>query len=149
MTTSEQLVRVARGFLGVRFAHQGRSDAGLDCLGLLLLTARHAGVTLNGFCPSTLDARDYGTRPDSAYLQAMLMQHLVVVKPADMQVADILLLHIGGRPQHLAMVSDYPQLGAFGMIHAYALARKVIEHRLDEAWQCEIAGVFRLPVFSA
>lgn len=143
MTTATQIICAARSFLGVRFAHQGRGMQGLDCLGLLLATAEMAGVRLNGLVPSALDARDYGARPDVVQLQARLNEHLVPV--SKMQPADILLLHIAGRPQHLALVSDYPAPGAHGMIHAYALARKVIEHRLDENWAGAIAGIYRLP----
>lgn len=143
MDQRDQLVAIARDFLGVRFAHQGRHPAtGLDCLGLLIATATKAGITLQGKMPQMLDDRQYGTRPDTEYLQAMLGNHLQVVDSP--QKGDVLLLNIGGCPQHLALVSDYPVSGELGMIHAYAVARRVVEHRLDALWQRAIHQIYRI-----
>ncbi len=144
MDQRAQIVACARAHLGVRFAHQGRHAAtGLDCLGLLLVSAEAAGLSLRGLCPASLDDRQYGARPDTNYLQAMLGQHLLPVQqPA---FGDVLLLRVEGRPQHLALVTDYPAEGELGMIHAYAIARRVVEHRLDAVWRANIAQVYRLP----
>lgn len=143
MTSPQHIVAAARRFLGVRFAHQGRSAAGLDCLGLLLLSAQQAGLTFGGVGALALETPDYGARPDTQLLQARLLEHLLPVRTA--QPADILLLAIEGRPQHLALVSDYPQAGELGMIHAYALARAVVEHRYDAQWRQATRRIFRLP----
>ena len=143
MDQRDQLVASARAFLGVRFSHQGRHPAtGLDCLGLLIATASRAGVTLQGKAPEALDDRQYGVRPDTDYLQRMLGAHLQAVDAPE--IGDVLLLSIDGRPQHLALVSDYPVADELGMIHAYAVARKVVEHRLDEAWRQKIHQVYRV-----
>ena len=142
MVNGERLVQCARQFLGVRFAHQGRHPTqGLDCLGLLLVTAAEAGLRLKGEMPITLDRRDYGYRPDTEQLQRMLAHYLCRVE--EPSPGDVLLLTIEGRPQHLALVSDYPMPGELGMIHAYALSRKVVEHRLDAAWRARIHGIYR------
>lgn len=143
MHQADHIVACARSFLGVRFAHQGRHPAnGLDCLGLLIATAAKAGVTVSGQSPHAFDERAYGARPDGDYLQAMLGCHLAPV--ASPEVGDVLLLKIGGRPQHLAIVSDYPVEGDLGMIHAYAAARRVVEHRLDALWRDAIHAIYRL-----
>lgn len=144
MDLRERMVACARAQLGVRFAHQGRNPAsGLDCLGLLMAAAKQAGVTLNGHCPSVLDERHYGSRPDVEHLQAMLERYLQPVDFPD--IGDVLLLRVAGRAQHLALASDYPVEGELGMIHAYATARCVVEHRLDAQWRSQIAQVYRLP----
>lgn len=144
MDQRAKIVACARAHLGVRFAHQGRHAAtGLDCLGLLLVSAEAAGVSLRGLRPACLDDRQYGTRPDTDYLQAMLGQHLLPVKQPEF--GDVLLLRVEGRPQHLALVTDYPAEGELGMIHAYAIARRVVEHRLNAVWRANIAQVYRLP----
>lgn len=143
MDHAARIIACARTFVGVRFAHQGRSPAtGLDCLGLLMVSAEAAGIRLQGLRPLALDDRQYGTRPDTVHLQAMLEQHLQRVEyPA---IGDVLLLRVDGRPQHLALVSDYPVEGELGMIHAYAVARRVVEHRLDATWRAQIAQAYRL-----
>ncbi len=71
--------------------------------------------------------------------------HAALVPVEEIAVGDILLLSIDGRPQHLALVTNYPHEGAFGMIHAYAPLRKVVEHRLDGQWLELVEQVFRIP----
>jgi cell wall-associated NlpC family hydrolase len=146
MKKAQALAEIARGYLGVRFAHQGRTKAGgVDCLGLLIAIAEEAGLEIDGKQVAALDRSDYGTYPDADFLRERLETFLTPVPVSDMQVGDILLLAIDGRAQHLALVTDYPAEGEYGMIHAYAPARKVIEHRLDEHWKKAIAGVYRVP----
>jgi len=145
MTTQESVIAEARALLGVRFAHQGRhAQHGLDCLGLLLVVAERAGVHFNGTMPKELDMRQYGTRPDAAMLKAKLDQWLLP-RDGDAQTGDVLLLDIQSEPQHLALVSDYPVEGDVGMIHAYAPARKVVEHRYDAVWKKATRAIYQLP----
>ncbi len=145
MTTRETVVAEARALLGVRFAHQGRHAAhGLDCLGLLMVVAERAGLRFGAVLPGALDQRDYGSRPDAVMLKARLDQWLMPRK-GTAQPGDVLLLDIQGEPQHLALVSDYPLAGEVGMIHAYAPARKVVEHRYDAHWRQVTRMVYRLP----
>lgn len=146
MTTHVHLVACARALLGVRFAHQGRHPAqGLDCLGLLLVAAEQAGVTIAGQSPRVFDDQQYGTRPDALRLEAMLGKHLQRIAPEQIAPGDVLLLTVDGRAQHLALVSEYAGDGELGMIHAYAVTRNVVEHRLDTSWRQQIAAAFRLP----
>lgn len=137
------LIEAARGLLGTPFRHQGRDAHGLDCLGLLLLAAQRARVTLPRGDLAACDRRDYGAWPDTDKLQTLLSQYLSPA--ATLQHGAVLLLRIAGRPQHLALVSDYPQAGQWGMIHAYAPARHVVEHRLDAHWEQSIHGIFTVP----
>ena len=143
MTTREDIVRIARGFIGTRFVHQGRGQGGLDCLGLLLAVAQAASLEFDATL--ALQSRHYGRLPDTELLQAKLHEFLWPREPAAILPADILLLHIDGRPQHLAIVSDYPAMGELGIIHAYAGAHGVVEHRLDAHWKQAICGAYTLP----
>ena len=142
--TPKILVAAARGFLGVRFKHQGRDAAeGLDCLGLLLAVAHEVGLHVE-------DERRYGSKPDTEFLQQRLEAYLSRITSHESRITtgDILLLAIDGRPQHLAMVTDYPVAGEWGIIHAYAPARKVVEHRLSNDWKQKIAGVYVIPAYA-
>jgi cell wall-associated NlpC family hydrolase len=144
MCLRETLVAQARQYLGVRFAHQGRSkQTGVDCLGLLLCVAQDIGLRLKQQEVRRYDRTDYGAYPCPEMLRGQLDHALKRVD--DAQVGDVLLLKIEGRPQHLALVSDYPQQDMLGMIHAYAPMRKVVEHRLDAGWQKAIAQIYRVP----
>lgn len=144
MTDKALLMAQARSYIGTRFAHQGRSKVtGVDCLGLLLCVAQDAGLKLRQQEVALYDRTDYGAFPDAQMLRQQLETALEPTQ--EMSVGDIVLLRIDGRPQHLALISDYPVEGAFGMIHAYAPMRKVVEHRMDEVWVQRIEQVFRIP----
>jgi cell wall-associated NlpC family hydrolase len=146
--SSQDVVRMARHWLDVPFAHQGRSRAGVDCLGLLVMVSAALQLEFNGKPASSLDDSHYSHRPNTVHLWRGLKNALQIVPKNQMQMADILLLNIEDRPQHLAIVSDYPQPDHDAMIHAYAPARKVVEHRLCAEWQQQIAAVFRLPILT-
>lgn len=145
MLTSCKVVQTARGWRGVAFAHQGRTRAGIDCLGLLIVVAEDLDLLFEEARASARDDRTYGHQPDTNKLFEGLMRHLVRIPHNQMQAGDIVLLRIDGSPQHLAILSDYPHPESWGIIHAYAPARKVVEHRLSSDWQRNIAAVFRLP----
>lgn len=137
-----QIVEQARALLGVKFHHQGRSaQTGLDCLGLLVVVASSCGLVLDGKPADAHDHTDYGHNPDTAFLEASLARLLAPVD--EYMSGDVVLFHINKRPQHLAIVSDHPAAGEYGMIHAYAPLRKVVEHRLDERWKSQLHRAYR------
>lgn len=147
----EVIVKEAREWLGTRFHHQGRlrknlaDSGGCDCLGLLLgvagsldLRSPRTGVLL-----TVLDRKDYGHHPDEYGLRKELEAQLLPVSEHEKAPGDIGLFAIGGRTRHLGILSDYPD-GTLGLIHAYAPARRVVEHRLDGLWEERLAAVFRV-----
>ena len=143
---ASDVVAQARSLLGVRFLHQGRDAAyGVDCLGLLLVVAAKLDIRFATKHPFKIDIPNYRTKPDTDFLQAQLASFLQPISLIDLQPADIVLLEIDGSPQHLALLSDYPVWGELGMIHAHAVARKVVEHRYDAQWQKVTRGAYRMP----
>lgn len=145
MDTAKALIACARQLIGVRFVHQGRSVEGLDCLGLLLVAATNAGISLNGMTPDALDVPHYGMRPDVQLLKHKLDTYLIPIDRDAVRAGDVVLLKVDGSPQHLALLTDYPMQGELGMIHAYAPARAVVEHRYDRYWCTLTYRVYRLP----
>lgn len=145
MTTAMDIVAHARTLCGVRFAHQGRTREGLDCLGFLMLIAEEMGLRFDDASVFVLDVPSYGARPDTQLLQHKLGTHLTPIAREQLRPADIALMKIDGLPRHLALISDYPFAGELGMIHAYAPARQVVEHRYDREWQRSTYAAYRLP----
>lgn len=144
MDQRQRIIACAREFLGVRFRHQGRSRAGLDCLGLLLLTAERAGILFEAGEAGKIDVPTYSMRPDTALLQTRMRELLLPLDIAAASIADIVLLRIQNAPQHLAILSDYPAGGELGMIHAYLPAGGVVEHRYDAHWRAATHSAYRL-----
>jgi cell wall-associated NlpC family hydrolase len=130
--TGMEVVRVARGFLGTPFRHQGRMPGrGLDCAGVIVCAARALG--LSGY-----DVAGYGRLPsDDAmadHLRAAGCRDIANGSPGD-----IYLMRFETDPQHLACITD------IGVLHAYAEIGRVVEHRLDAVWRGRIVRAFRLP----
>ena len=134
MPQQTDILRAARAYLGVRFRHQGRTAAGLDCAGLIILVARDLGLF-------DLDFTAYGHAPDGKTLHRLLSQYLDAVEPRDMRLGDVVLMAFQPAPQHLGILGDGAR--PFSLIHAYAQARMVIEHRLDDEWMGRIRNIYR------
>lgn len=149
-TMEQRIIACARGWLGTRFHHQGRlkktagHNGGVDCLGLLTGIARELDLhDAHGVPLASLDKTDYGHLPDGHALHEGLSRALIPVPLADIQPGCILLIALEEVPRHLAIATDYPP--GTGMIHAYAQARKVVEHTLDGWWRERVWACFRVP----
>lgn len=128
----------ARNYLGTPFAHQGRTAAGCDCVGLLYL----ACADTHGYAHYLAhDIRGYSRDPHRDALTDGLRR--AFGSPVeDMRVGDVVAIAFPRLVRHVAVVGDYP-LGGFSLIHAWNKAGKVVEHRLDERWQKLIRHIYR------
>jgi len=126
--TRDDIITEARRWLGTRWRHQAAiRGVGCDCIGLI------AGVALalgSADAAAFLDHpayRNYGRQPDPRMLLSACAELLEPVDEA--QRGDVLLLRFTGEPQHFAFRSDPGY-----MIHAYTVARRVVENRIDNMW---------------
>lgn len=142
MTTREQVLAVARTWIGTPFHHQGRiKHVGADCVGFL------SGVAIeSGLYPDTLwDTPEirpfigYGREPSAQLLRQALEIFLDPIPLAEAQPADVYLMRFNVQPQHVALAAS-----ATTIIHSYAVARKVSEHTLDDTWRSRIVGAYRM-----
>jgi NlpC/P60 family putative phage cell wall peptidase len=141
---TKEITVQARTWLGTPFVHQARlKGKGCDCLGLIVGVVDELGlVDESGRLLSSYDEINYSKEPDGKYLIQKLSQILEEVEASQIQVGDLALFKMGNNPQHLAIISEYQ--GGLGMIHCYAQARKVVEHRFDENWQKRLYKIFRI-----
>lgn len=124
----ETVVAKAREYIGTPYGHSGRKkQESLDCLGLLICVGKELGIIPNHF-----DIKGYSPNPDGISLLSETKKYLpYVVGKDDLQIGDIVVFSIGGRPTHYGIVSDYHS-NRLAVIHA-SNARghnKVVEHRL-------------------
>ncbi len=143
MTTSQDIVTKARSWIGTPFHHQARlKGKGCDCLGLIVGVVRDLDLKdRNGAPLASHDDVTYSKEPDGAYLTRKIAELLDEVPVAEARAGDVALFKVRENPQHLAILSDYE--GTLGMIHCYAQARRVVEHRLDDDWKSRLIKVFR------
>lgn len=136
----DQIIAAARSHIDTPFRHQGRAAQGvLDCAGLVVAVADAIGADY-------LDQQGYSSHPSNGLLESALDAQpcLVRVPLSDMQPADVLLMKFASDPQHLAIYIGFSQAYQdFGIVHAYAQARKVCEHRLTDEWRARIVRVYR------
>lgn len=136
--TEEQraaLIAAARSFLGAPFRHQGRRPKAMDCIGLLGLSFTAIGFPIT---PRT----DYGRLPAHKKLQKELAAHLGEPVAGPPLPGDVVSMKWSGDENHVAIVTPHPER-AFGLIHSYADAQRVIEHGADALWTDRITGIYR------
>lgn len=135
--TGKQVVETARKFLGTPFHHQGRlKGIGVDCIGLVVETARILGLSYH-------DNTEYSQYPDGKLLMKELHKSKLKSVPIEnLQEGDLLVFWISKNtkaPQHLAIKTKD------GILHTYATAEKVVEHKFSSAWRRRLCAVFRFP----
>lgn len=124
-------VAAARAALGVRFRPQGRDPAlGLDCIGLVLLAAAGAGVTI-GPLPA------YALSGDHDRLLADTLRAIGCTRVRRGQPGDLVQYRLAPGHHHLALLSDA------GIIHAHAGLGRVVEAPAPAEWP--VVALWSLP----
>jgi cell wall-associated NlpC family hydrolase len=123
MMSRAAIVAEARTWVDTPWKHQGRlKGVGVDCGGLIIGVGQALGLLDFTVKPQ------YGRQPNWRELEAILREHLDSQPFAGVKPGDILAFAFIGEPQHLGICTGD------GLIHSYAQARKVVEHRLDDVW---------------
>lgn len=136
MLPHAHFIEMARSWLGVPFAHQGRSRAGVDCAGLVICVARQAGLVAPDF-----DVNGYRRQPDGSML-AICDEHLQPVD--DLAAAHVATVRFSVEPQHVALVTPYRH-GGQALLHALQNSGGVVEHRMDRCWRARVLRAYRFP----
>jgi NlpC/P60 family putative phage cell wall peptidase len=130
--------KIARGWIGTPYRHQGSSRIGCDCLGLI----RGVWRELRGREPEEPGpyGRDWAERSGEERLLEAARRHFGAACPGgDLRIGDVLVFRLrrGLAAQHLGIVSAPDRF-----IHAYEQTG-VVESPFAPAWRRRIAGVFR------
>jgi cell wall-associated NlpC family hydrolase len=130
------LVAAARSFRGTRFRHIGRGVHGLDCLGLVVVSFGAIGYQM-------ADKTAYSKEPTGEQIREAAVAHFGPPIPTDEALpGDIALMRWHQRPQHVAILGDYP-FGGLTVIHSDSSFGEVTEHRLASPWDRRIVAVHR------
>ena len=132
----QQIILHCRGWMNVKFRHQGRSRSGVDCIGLFSEVAKEIGRDIT--IPS-----NYTHHPDQKFLFSEMCRLFDKITKPQMAVGDLVLMrfmddHLRVPCRHVAMVTN------LGVLHSSAQFRKVTEHGLDQEWMDRIEHVFRM-----
>lgn len=129
----------------VPFLHQGRSFAGMDCIGAL----EHA-FQYKGWIP------DYSEDPVNGELERALRKILgapffefqakinPLKSPEVLQPIDILTMQYRGPTRHVALVVPHISIpNVLSIVHTDAMLGRVTEHILDHKWLRRVTKVWR------
>ena len=130
----QTLIDAARELVGTPFLHEGRSPAGVDCYGLLIVLAQRFGLDIP-------IERGYGLRPSARHMREQLRANATPIAPGELLPGDLLHMKWGDQPQHLAIVSSVAPLR---IIHADGIVGRVVEHGLTKPWRERVRGCYRV-----
>jgi len=133
-------IAAARSYLGVRYRHQGRSERGVDCVGLPILALRAIGHECE-------DLFGYSPTPDGSTLQANVEKHLG--PPVERWTpGDIVLMRWYERDKvycnHVGILAAAPYGNRWTLLHSHSLEKRVVEHALDGHWLRRVFAVYSL-----
>lgn len=117
------VIAEARTWLGVPWAHQGRTKQGVDCAGLVIMVARNLGL-------SAYDTTNYQRRTNGRGFLTHFRENMIDKPVADARPGDVLLFRDKQFPCHSTIVAQRNSL--LTIVHAHALRRMVIEEPLGQ-----------------
>lgn len=130
----------------VPFVHQGKTLAGMDCVGGLCYALQYQGEIpsyprdpVNGELERELRAL-FG---EPVFYRANVLTDRVVTN-TDLRETDVVSMQYAGPVRHVGMIGNYePVPGELSLLHTSASIGRVVEHILDEKWRRRIVGVWR------
>lgn len=127
MPTRAEVVAAARAYDGVRWVHQGRSKAGIDCAGLLIRVHLDLGLPVR-------DMQGYKRTPDGLlFLNNIRSQ--TVIAPAPLP-GTICVFKETLLPCHVGFFTE--KHGVIHILHSFAPQGKVIEEPYDHYWPAKL-----------
>ena len=136
---ANDIISVATGLVGVPYRHQGRSQVGLDCAGLIIVVGQMLGV----MGPEAAGTKAYPRRPNAPKFTAAMIAAGLVERPYGSQEhGDILRINTVGWPVHLGLY-EIDEKGEEWYIHAYLPHKKVTRDPLTREVKRTISSVWR------
>jgi len=99
MVKPREIVRFARSLVGVPYKHRGRNRSGIDCAGVVSVTAKRFR------CPFPHDPTDYGRACRRRYVDDQVSRSLDRVATNRARVGMVLIVVPGRSLTHLAIVA--------------------------------------------
>jgi len=136
MPSRSDIVEAARMYLDCPWRHQGRSEQGIDCAGVIVCALRDVGL------PAP-DRTDYQRRTAGTRFIKHFEKHGIRISVGEMRPGDVAVFREPAFPCHTALVSE--KNGQRHMIHGHLRRRKVVEELFDGYWEQYLIAVFRVP----
>ena len=126
----QDLADEARKWLGVRWHHQGRNIAGIDCAGLIVMVTADLGIDHE-------DAVGYARTPEGQKFRDLIRSQTTPENVPEPGMIGI--FREGLLPCHVAFFAKRDD--HVSIIHAYAGAHKVVEELFTDDWRARLIEV--------
>lgn len=137
MQKVSDIIAEARSWLWVPWAHQGRTRAGIDCVGLIVLVCRELALVDGDYDYTNYQRRSHGIEFMNEFKTRMKRTALGQAKDGD-----VMLFRDNAYPCHAAFVAS--KTGYQTIIHAHAPSRRVVETNLQQGdWLQRRVACFR------
>lgn len=120
-TYADEVEAVAREYMGVEWRHQGRTTAGIDCVGLVLVVGWRLG-----FIPDGKDVPAYGRRAQPLKFLHEFHNNLDPIRVDEVQYGDVVIQKVSRVVSHCGLVCKGDR-GLPIFLHAEAARAKVME----------------------
>jgi cell wall-associated NlpC family hydrolase len=136
MISRQAVIDEARFWLGVKWRHQGRNRAGIDCVGLIVVVMQR------------LDLSHYDVQGYPRYAEATFMKHFVLagMTRIGLQQAvpgDVLAFRDEMFPCHAGFYCGEQSKPT--CVHAYAVRHQVVEDAAHDLLKERLIAAYRLP----
>ena len=135
MITPTNIEIAARTLINTPYKHQGRTLAGLDCSGVIVVTAMIAGLT-----DSIWGQTNYSRNSNNSLQQGL---ERYCSQREQLQAGTIALFKLSPIPYHCGIITNYKE--GLGLLHAYENVGKVREHALIPWWRDKIYKIYGFP----
>lgn len=131
----EIFLEAARSYVDVPWRHQGRSRTGLDCIGLVIASAKDAGLEIS-------DPAPYDREPSDSRLVQEAKKIAKRVSPPE--AGDVVVFRSSKFVGHVGIRAFNVAWGRPSIIHAYMYHRAVQEDPWIEMHDDAFVAAFRL-----
>lgn len=137
MISTDEIVAQARSLVGVPWRHQGRTQRGVDCIGLIVLAFKGAGIDWAKVV-GTADKHNYGRGAQPELLNLIRMFGDPIQQPIE---GCLILMKFAADhyPRHVGIYSKG------NIIHADARAGRVVEHGYRGVWKRCQHSLWKMP----
>jgi len=128
--SKQEYVEAARGWIGTRWVHQGRTRRGIDCVGLLIVAGADVGIAVP-------DIPGYRRTPEPKRFVSFIIENSD--QQDEIAPGHFGIFRDGNQPCHVGIFAE--QNGVTTFIHAYAGRKVVMEEPFIHDWPNRIFAI--------
>lgn len=121
--------------LGIRWAHEGRTTIGADCIGFVILHMIHFDIPY-------VDMKKYSRAADGVVFLGQIRKFLDLGQ-LPLKVGQIAVMRDSNNPCHCGIITE--RYGQLRLTHSSLASRRVIETVINDDFWKEFLMVFEFP----